>query len=219
MDPARRAWPQSAEQELALVERLRAGDEGAFETFASVYLSGLLRFAQRRLDGDRELSQEVVQSTVCKVLQNLDSYRGDAALFTWLCACCRNEIGLHHRRLSRRPREVALEPAGRAVDSVELADTAPAASPEDRLHRIETAEAVHAALDLLPPAYARAVEWRYLEGLGVGEIATRLELSYKAAESLLTRGRNAFREVYERLTESAATDENDAVSSRRRVSP
>jgi RNA polymerase sigma-70 factor (ECF subfamily) len=218
MDPARRAWPQSAEQELALVERMRAGDEGAFETFARVYIPGLLRFAQRRLEGDRELSREVVQSTVCKVIQSLESFRGDAALFTWLCACCRNEIALHHRRLSRRPREVALESAGAAADPVEVPDPAGDASPEERLQQTETAEVVHAALDVIPPSYARAVEWRYLEGLPVGEIASRLEISYKAAESLLARGRSAFREAYERLAKATSLREA-STDARERVAP
>jgi RNA polymerase sigma-70 factor (ECF subfamily) len=218
MDPAGRAWPQSAEQELALVERMRAGDEGAFETFVCVYLPGLLRFAQRRLDGDLELSREVVQSTVCKVMRSLESYRGEAAFFTWLCACCRNEIALHHRRLARRPREVALESAGPAAQAMELPDPALAASPENRLRQAETAEVVHAALDLIPPSYASAVEWRYLEGLPVAEIASRLGISYKAAESLLTRGRNAFREAYERLAGGERVRER-ADESRRRVAP
>jgi RNA polymerase sigma-70 factor (ECF subfamily) len=217
MDPAKRAWPQSAEGELALVERMRSGDEGAFDTFARSYLPALFRFAQSRLDGDRELSEEVVQSTVCKVIQNLESYRGEAALFTWLCACCRNEIALHYRRVSRRPREIVRDPDGSA-DPAQLPDTAIAASPEERLRQLETTEAVHAALDLIPPAYARAVEWRYLEVLSVGEIASRLAMSYKATESLLTRGRNAFREVYERLTEGRVAGRGDDPS-RRSVAP
>jgi DNA-directed RNA polymerase specialized sigma24 family protein len=40
------------------------------------------------------------------------------------------------------------------------------------------------------------LEWKYIQGLGVDEIALRLGLGYKAAESLLTRARNAFREAF-----------------------
>jgi RNA polymerase sigma-70 factor, ECF subfamily len=181
-DPTLAAQPDASEREL--VTRLRAGDESAFETFAEHYIAGLYRFALRRLDNDRELTREIVQSTVCKVIEKLDTYRAEAPLFTWLCACCRNEIAAHFRRAGRRPREVAL-----------VADVA----SEER-DDPDSTELVHAALDRLPPTYARAMEWRYLDGLDVPAVAQRLGLSYKAAESLLSRARTAFREAYEQLT-------------------
>jgi RNA polymerase sigma-70 factor (ECF subfamily) len=173
-------------QERELVERLRAGDEDAFEAFSEHYVAGLYRFALRRLDNDRELTREIVQSTVCKVIEKLDGYRGDAPLFTWLCACCRNEIAGHFRRAGRRPREV------------ELTGDFAAKRPDDP----DTTELVHAALDRISPAYARAMEWRYLDGLEVSDVAKRLGLTYKAAESLLSRARAAFRAAYEQLAET-----------------
>lgn len=180
------------------MERMRSGDERAFDEFAERFVPALYRFALRRLDRDRELTRDVVQTTVCNVIQKLDGYRGEAPLFTWLCACCRNEIALHFRRRGRRPRDVDLE-------GVELQGGLPApaaAGPQERLLRVEAGELVHVALDRLPPSYARAVEWRYLEGAAVDEIARRLGSTYKAAESLLSRARAAFREVYEELAAS-----------------
>ena len=52
------------------------------------------------------------------------------------------------------------------------------------------------AQTVLMPAGA---EWKYLDDLPVKEIAERIELKTKAAESLLTRARNSFREIYARL--------------------
>jgi RNA polymerase sigma-70 factor (ECF subfamily) len=208
METPRRLRPEAEEH--GLVERMRAGDERAFDEFAERYLPGLYRFALRRLDGDRELTRDLVQSTVCHVIQKLDGYRGEAPLFTWLCACCRNEIGAHFRRRGRRPREVELDSVepGRAEPGRSEPYGGPAApaaaGPQAELLRAETAELVHAALDRLPPSWARAVEWRYLEGAAVDEIARRLGSSYKAAESLLSRARAAFREVYEQLAASPA---------------
>ncbi len=176
--------PQPDAQERELVTCLRAGDERAFETFAAHYIAGLYRFALRRLDNDRELTREIVQSTVCKVIEKLDTYRAEAPLFTWLCACCRNEIAAHFRRAGRRPKEVA------------LVDDFAEESPENP----DSTELVHAALDRLPATYARAMEWRYLDGLDVPAVAQRLGLSYKAAESLLSRARATFREAYDQLT-------------------
>ena len=192
--------PFDPEEESRLVERLRAGEERAFDFFAERYVTALYRFAQKRLGGDRELSREIVQATVCKVIEGLEGYRGEAAFFTWICACCRNEIAAHYRQLDRRPREVDLEEGEIAIAVENRGGSATAVrepEPEERLLRAEAAERVHLALDRLPPSYARAMEWRYCEGLDVAEIAHRLAASYKATESLLSRARKAFRAVYE----------------------
>lgn len=58
------------------------------------------------------------------------------------------------------------------------------------MHRL-----VEATLDSLPGHYGEILEWKYLDGLTVAEIAGRLGLGVKAAESLLTRAREAFREA------------------------
>jgi RNA polymerase sigma-70 factor (ECF subfamily) len=203
MGPDGRASPRSIAEERRLVDRMRAGEESAFETFAECYIPSLYRFARRRLHDDRELTQEIVQSTLCKVIESLGSWRAEASFFTWLCACCANEIAAHYRRAGRRPREVELDES--------LAETV------SRSGRLEAAELVHAALDRLPPGYARAVEWRYLEGLGVEEIARRLELTYKAAESLLSRARKAFRDAYEHLANVHDAGESIGTSPERGV--
>jgi RNA polymerase sigma factor (sigma-70 family) len=74
-----------------------------------------------------------------------------------------------------------------------------AADPEAALLGRERALRVHMALDGLPDRYARALEWKYLDRLAVEEIATRLGVGAKAAESLLARARQAFRAGYARI--------------------
>ena len=173
-------------EERALVERMLAGDEAAMEELADEYFPGVYRFALARLGGDAELAREVVQATVCKALAKLETWRGEAPLLAWLCACCRNEIGMSFRA-RKRLRTVALE-----EDLAFEGDL-----PDGALARKEEVRRVHAVLDLLPPRYARALEWKYVERLSVREIAERLRLGAKAAESMLTRARQAFREGYE----------------------
>jgi RNA polymerase sigma-70 factor (ECF subfamily) len=79
--------------------------------------------------------------------------------------------------------------------------------PEAVLRRDETARLVHVLLDRLPPRYAAALEWKYIDGLSVNEIAGRLELTSKAAESILSRAREAFREGFAILTRRPAGGE------------
>ncbi len=172
-------------KEKELVKRMIAGDESAFEEFAESYIPAIYRFASNRLRGDRELTQEVVQSTVCKVIAKMGSFRGEAALTTWLCACCRNEIAAHFRRRPRHAGEVdfeTAEAAGAAGSDLGDLNSGLSEGPEAAVLRREGQEFVHQALDELPQRYGLALEWRYVDNLGVNEIADRLNLGYKAAE-------------------------------------
>lgn len=183
-----------------LVRRMIAGDEAAFERFADEYIPALYRFATSRLGGEREMTSDIVQSTICKAIAKLSTFRGEAALMTWLCACCRNEIAGHFRKKMRPVREVDFA----SVEETGAAELGAAAreQPEAVALRSETGRLVHLALDELPPHYGQVLEWKYLQSLPVNEIAGRLDLTPKAAESLLTRAREAFRRVHRRLTAS-----------------
>jgi RNA polymerase sigma-70 factor (ECF subfamily) len=63
---------------------------------------------------------------------------------------------------------------------------------------------IQATLDCLPGHYGDVLEWKYVDGLSVDEIAARLAVGPKAAESALTRARNAFREAMQAI--GGATD-------------
>src|SRR5262249_44839460 len=149
--------------------------------------------------GDGELARDVVQATLLHALARLDSYRGEASLLGWLLACCRNEVRMLVRRRAARPVEVALDPAAEAAPAAR----APGPGAEAALLATERAERVHVALDALPPRWGAALEWKYLDGLSVEEIGVRLEIGTKAAESLLSRARSAFRDAYGELTREA----------------
>lgn len=195
------AAPHRAERERsverALVRRMVAGERRAFEEFAEAYIPALHRFASFRLNHDRELTREIAQTTLVKAIEKITSYRGEASLMTWLCACCKTEIAAHFRRSRSRPTEVEWTEE-RVAEATPLNRTPPD-GPERSVLRGESVELVHVALDRLPPRYAQVLEWKYLDNLSVKEIADRIELKTKAAESLLTRARNSFRKIHARL--------------------
>lgn len=197
-----RTYPLMSEhglEERRLVKRLLDGDEEAFDIFIAEYYPRLYRFAWRRLDGDAETAQDVVQATFGKVIPSLRSFRGEAALFSWMCSICRFETAAEWRRKGNVDRSVHLEDDSLEVRAA-LESLAMGNSPEDELQRKELGMLVRTALDHLPPDYGRALEWKYLNGAPVKEIAARLGVSGKAAESLLTRARSAFREAFGELS-------------------
>jgi len=181
----------------AVVGRMLGNDEAAFDHFFDTYSPKLYRFAVRRLDNDADAAEEVVQATLCKAITKLATYRGEAALFTWLCTFCRHEISAHYSRLRRTARETPLiEETPDIRAALESLGAATADSPDDRLRRRELARLVQMTLDYLPDRYGDALEWKYIQELSVQEIALRLTVSPKAAESLLSRAREAFRDAF-----------------------
>jgi RNA polymerase sigma-70 factor (ECF subfamily) len=71
--------------------------------------------------------------------------------------------------------------------------------PEEQFRRREVSRLVHVTLECLPEPYGDALEWKYIQGWSVDEIASRLRVGPKAAESLLTRARQAFRDAFATL--------------------
>jgi RNA polymerase sigma-70 factor (ECF subfamily) len=179
-----------------LVRRLVRGDERAFDAFVDEYYPRLYRFAYSRLGDAADAAQDVVQTTFINVIRKIDSYRGEAALFTWLCTFCRFEIAAHRRRLGRRAPELELvEDSPNARAALETL-AALEVNPLTLFEREELARLVWAVLDHLPIRYGNALHWKYIHGLSVREIAARLDSTTKAAESLLTRARQAFRDGF-----------------------
>ena len=189
------------ERDRDLARRMLTGDERAFDEFFDRHFPGLHRFARTRLGGDEDAAEEVAQVTLCKGIEKLATYRGEATLFTWLCTFCRHEIAAWYRRYGRSAPGIDLvEDVPEVRAALESFSATYGEEPERALGRQELGRLVQVALDGLPPQYGDALEWKYIDEIPVNEIATRLGLSPKAAESLLTRARVAFREIFSSLT-------------------
>jgi RNA polymerase sigma-70 factor (ECF subfamily) len=174
-----------------------SGEERAFDDFFQTYFPALFRFALARLGQDTTAAEEVVQRALCKSISKISTYRGEAALFTWLCTFCRHEICDYLKSQNRILSGVEyLQQNPEMMGALESLMITIEKNPEELLLSKETAHLVHSALDTLPARYADALEWKYIEDLPVKEIATRLNLGLKAAESLLTRARIAFRDAF-----------------------
>jgi RNA polymerase sigma-70 factor (ECF subfamily) len=179
-----------------LARRILAGDESASEAFFAEYFQRLYRFARSRLGGDEQAAEEVVQTTLIRAVRKLHTYRGEAALFTWLCTLCRREIGAWLERAGRTIEVPLAEDHPNARMALDAATSLSRADPESEAERRELSRLVQLTLDHLPNQYGQVLEWKYIEGFSVDEIAHRLGVGYKAAESLLTRARQAFRGAF-----------------------
>jgi RNA polymerase sigma-70 factor, ECF subfamily len=180
----------------SLASRVAAGDQDAFDGFFREYFPRLYRFVLSRVDNNPELAEEIVQRTMCIVVRKMGSCRGEALLFTWLCQICRNETEtvFRKRKLEMRA-DIPIEdhPAVQAALESVMSDDY---HPESARRREEIRHFVKVTLEHLPAKYSTALEMKYVQGNSVAEIAERLGIGEKAAESVLTRARAAFRECF-----------------------
>ena len=187
-------------RDLELARRMLQGDEASFNEFFDGYFPVLYRFAMARMNRDADGAEEVVQTVLGKAISKLGTYRGEASLLTWLCTFCRHEISAHFERAGREGRTAHLsEEIPEVAAALESLSSLAGDGPEEALRRQEIMRLVHVTLDRLPVRYADALEWKYIEGLSVVEIAERLGSTAKAAESMLTRARAAFRDGFHTL--------------------
>jgi RNA polymerase sigma-70 factor, ECF subfamily len=185
-------WPD----DFALARQVLAGNEAALEEFFDRYFPRLFRFVLPRLGGNEDETEEIVQRVLVRAMSRLATYRGDAALLTWLCTLCRREIAGWRERIGRLHEVSLSDDRPEMLAALGWLSSVGADDPESTLRRRELSGLVQLTLDHLPGRYGDVLEWKYFQGLSVAEIAARLGLGYKAAESLLSRARAAFREAF-----------------------
>jgi RNA polymerase sigma-70 factor (ECF subfamily) len=180
-----------------LVRRMLSGEQRAFDDFFNGYFDRLYRFALVRLNNDPHAAEEAVQQTLCRAVEKLGHFRGEAALFTWLCQICRNAIADTFRaKGAAKGIVVPFEDTEEIRAALESISALPGDDPEESMMNEQLKHIVQVVLDYLPRRYGDVLEWKYMQGLSVKEIAARLEIAPKAAESMLNRARIAFRDGF-----------------------
>ena len=165
-----------AKDDKTLVSQLLAGDEQAFREFFDEYFDRLYRFAMARTRGEADLSEEASQRALCRAVRRLDSFRGDASLFSWLAQICRNELAdLLEARQRDATRHVSLDSEEGAQREVAALSGDAGAGPAAELEQADLGRLIRTLLDELPGRYGEILEWKYMEELSTQDIADRLK--------------------------------------------
>ncbi|MEP7311270.1 MAG: RNA polymerase sigma factor [Pseudomonadota bacterium] len=190
-----------------LVRAMCAGDQRAFDQFFRDYSPRLYRFVLPRVRRSEQAAEDVCQEVLGKAMRSIAGWRGEASLFTWLCQMARNQLIDYWRKIRHmESTEVFVEddPAiAAALESVEIQSHE---RPEQQTVREEVLRLVQVALDRLPAHYGNALEWKYIDGCPVSEIAERLGQSQIATQSVLARARAAFRDAFSTLAGGTVQD-------------
>ena len=198
---------RAAETDAELIAAMLRGDEAAFRRFFAGYFPRLYRFAVPRVGGDADAAKEVVQGALIKAMRNLAGYRGEATLFSWLCQICRRQIVDYLRARQRHDDRIVLVEDSDEMQAVLESIAAPSGDePAHGYSAEETRRIVQSVLDRLPERYGDVLEWKYIEGRSVEEIAQALGIGQIAAQSVLARARVAFRTALETVFGATAGD-------------
>jgi RNA polymerase sigma-70 factor, ECF subfamily len=194
-----------------LLERLRAGDESAFEELVAQHDGALRRVARTYVRTDAAAA-DVVQETWLGVVRGLDGFEGRSSLRTWIFRILVNRARTRAVREARdlpfssleeddRP---AVEPA--AFDRTGHWKSAPPrldGEPESNLLSAELREHLLEAIEGLAPAQRAVITLRDLAGLDAEEVCELLDLSEGNQRVLLHRARSRVRSALLPLTEVA----------------
>jgi RNA polymerase sigma-70 factor (ECF subfamily) len=156
----------------ALLARLQGGEEGALAEVADTYGSKIYQLAFRYLR-NKEDAEEVVQDVLYKVHRKVGSFRGDAALSSWIYRITFN-TAMSRLRTARYQRS-------QADDAQLLAD--------ERVLRSQLRRRVLRAILALPAIYRAPVVLRDLQGMSTEEASAVLRVKDQTLKSRLHRGR------------------------------
>lgn len=184
-----------------LVERLRQGEDEAFEELLRVYEDPVYGLVFRLLNQQSD-APDVVQEVFLKVYRNLNHFQGKSTLKTWIYRIAVNEAYNQRRWFGRHKKnEVGL--AADEEHSRGLADVLPdrCRSPFDLAADHETRALIEEALTKINPVFRSAVVLRDIEDLSYEEIAEVLQISLGTVKSRILRGREALRHELEATLE------------------
>ncbi|HSV15555.1 MAG TPA: sigma-70 family RNA polymerase sigma factor [Tepidisphaeraceae bacterium] len=192
-----------------LLKRSQRGDRSAYGQLVVLYQDRVFN-AILRMVGDRDEAAELTQEAFTRGLSNLDSFRGDAAPYTWLFRIAVN-LAISRLRRVQRHRVFSLDAAGSngrsaadrggnssgdqaaaLIDRVRQQDASN--QPSHALEQRERAEQVVAALGRIDAEYRAVLVMRDVEGFDYQQMADVLGLPLGTLKSRLFRARIALRD-------------------------
>lgn len=177
-----------------LARAISRGDRDALRTFFDDHYAPVYRYCLRSVSVPD--AEELATDTLCHAIRRIKTYRGEASLSTWVTSVARSQVSMHFKKLNRQPPIHSID-ANEHLQSKIEGMAADLATPDQVQETAERQALVHRLLDTLPRDYGDILEWKYIDGLSVDEIAHRLVATTTSIQSKLARAREAFKANFE----------------------
>jgi RNA polymerase sigma-70 factor (ECF subfamily) len=204
-------------EEVALLARLRQGDEAAFDELVTRHHSALIRMAMGYV-ADREVAEEVVQDTWMAVIEGLGRFEGRSSLRTWIFGIMIHKAkdrGVREKRHTTFSSfESVNDDSDEAVDPSRFHQSGEWAghwafppqpwddqTPEKLLASQQAVNAMNKAIEALPRTLKEVLILRDVEGVEAKEVCDILKISETNLYVRLHRARERVRQAVETYLE------------------
>jgi RNA polymerase sigma-70 factor (ECF subfamily) len=169
---------------VALLEAAARGRVDAVRELLDTAGPVVYGFVHARVGSD-DVAQDLTQEVFLEAVRSAASFRGDAALTTWLCTIARRRLARHYEAERRR----AVVTSGLFVVGDEVA--------ADEGADVDRRDEVARAMRVLPVLQRQVLILKYLDERSVAEIAAELKRTPVQVQSLLQRARDGLRRAIE----------------------
>ncbi len=178
--------------EKVLLARAKKGEIAAFESLMTAYENRVYTLALRSTGSEQDAA-DITQEVFLRAWKNLDSFRGDSSLSTWLYRVTSNICVDFARKRAAEGGIASIDDAESPAASI--ADPSRAIQPEQAVENQELREELQYALAQLSDEHRKVVLLRDVAGLSYTEIARTLGLEDGTVKSRLARARNFLRKI------------------------
>jgi RNA polymerase sigma-70 factor (ECF subfamily) len=175
------------DEEVRLIAQIVAGNTGLFYQLISPHHSRLLRIALALVRNEAD-AQDVVQESLLKALTNLDRFRAEARLSTWLISITLNEAKNH----LRARRHIAFEPIDSYSEEL-WSRSGDSVTPYRIVEQNELRSLLLRAVSGLHPDYRNIYFLREIHELSTQRAAEELGIPIPLAKTRLHRARRLLR--------------------------
>lgn len=178
--------------EKVLLARAKKGEIAAFESLMTAYENRIYSLALRSTGSEQDAA-DITQEVFLRAWKNLDSFRGDSSLSTWLYRVTSNLCVDFARKKAAEGMPTSID--DEESPAADLVDASRMAQPEAAAENSELREELQFALAQLSEEHRRVVLLRDVAGMTYTDIARTLGLEEGTVKSRLARARASLRKI------------------------
>lgn len=171
-----------------LISHILQGDERMLLFFYRHYSPRLATFIRNKVANESDV-EEILQDTLLATIEAMRDFSFKSSLFTFICSIAYHKVIDFYRKKKIKNIFFSQMPEVESLISSLL-------GPEDIFDRKFLAQKIKNTFASIAPNHSLILKLKYLYGYSVEEIAKKLSISFKSAESQLFRARKAFVSEY-----------------------
>ena len=187
--------PKVSAEEIALIERVRAGERDLFMELVRPYQKLVYSTALSIMKNEHD-AEDISQEALFKAFKNLRQFRGECKFSTWIIQITVNEAR-HRLRRAIRAAEESIDCGIQSDEGdyipIDFADWREI--PSEALQRKELRECLHRAITSLKPIYRDVLVLRDIQHMSIAETAELLKISEVSVKQRLLRARLQVRDA------------------------